>query len=150
MNEWPPESKLKEMVQIEDKSQVSADFINEYTFPLGFLNLLLSGDFNIEDQSDIDEIMNSFKMIKEKGIRTYEERFPSNEFQNPVNESNELVVEEIDKRIDRIKDVLLQEWTLEDIETKRSELEEARNQMHEITAIVRNGIPYQDLIVESK
>ncbi|MDQ5961901.1 MAG: hypothetical protein QG669_293, partial [Patescibacteria group bacterium] len=38
MNEWPPEPKLKEMVQIEEKSKVSADFINEYTFPRSFLD----------------------------------------------------------------------------------------------------------------
>ena len=74
MNEWPPQ--LKDMVQVENSSLVSADFINEYTFPRSFLDLLLSGDFDVKEQDDIDEILHSFKMIKEKGLRIYEERFP--------------------------------------------------------------------------
>lgn len=148
MNEWPPESvKLKEMVQIESKSNVSADFINEYTFPLGFLSLVLSGNFDVQDQFDIDEIINSFQMIKEKGIRTYEERFPATEFDSPVNESNELVVSEIDERVHELRDILYQEWTLEDVENKRDQLVRAKDIMNEMTAIIRNGIPYHNIEV---
>ncbi|MDQ5949749.1 MAG: hypothetical protein QG563_256 [Patescibacteria group bacterium] len=145
MNEWPPEPKLKEMVQIEEKSKVSADFINEYTFPRSFLDLLLSGNFDIKEQDDIDEILHSFQMIKDKGLKTYAERFPASEFQNPVNESNELIVEEIDKRMVFLKEVFDKEWTIEDIENKHDELVEAQNKMNEITLIIRNGIPYQEI-----
>ena len=146
MNEWPPQ--LKDMVQVENSSLVSADFINEYTFPRSFLDLLLSGDFDVKEQDDIDEIIHSFKMIKEKGLRTYEERFPSSEFKSPVNESNELVVGEIDKRIEFLKEVFGQEWTMEDVENKREVLVDAQNKMNEITLIVRNGIPYHDISKE--
>jgi hypothetical protein len=145
MNEWPPEPKLKEMVQIEEKSKVSADFINEYTFPRSFLDLLLSGNFDIKEQDDIDEILHSFQMIKDKGLRTYGERFPASEFQNPVNESNELIVGEIDKRITTVKEIFERDWTIEDIENKRDLLVEAQDKMNEITLIIRNGIPYQDI-----
>ncbi len=148
MNEWPPEPQLKEMVQIEENSNVSADFINEYTFPRSFLELLLSGNFDIKDQEDIDEILNSFKMIKEKGMRTYEERFPSSEFQTPVNEANELVVSEIDKRILSVNETFAKEWTMEDIENRRDELQRALLKMNEITSIIRNGIPFQDIVKE--
>ena len=143
MNEWPPQ--LKDMVQVENSSLVSADFINEYTFPRSFLDLLLSGDFDVKEQDDIDEILHSFKMIKEKGLRIYEERFPSSEFKSPVNESNELVVGEIDKRIEFLKEVFGQEWTMEDVENKREVLVDAQNKMNEITLIVKNGIPYHDI-----
>lgn len=149
MNEWPPEpQQLKEVVQIESKSQVSADFINEYTFPLGFLDFMLTGGLNIKDQSDIDEIFKSFKMIKEKGIRTYEERFPSTEFSDPVNESNELVVSEIDKRVMELRNIFYKDWTLEDIENERDQLEHAKHIMNELTLIIKNGIPFQNLSVE--
>jgi hypothetical protein len=132
-------------VQIEEKSKVSADFINEYTFPRSFLDLLLSGNFDIKEQDDIDEILHSFQMIKDKGLKTYAERFPASEFQNPVNESNELIVEEIDKRMVFLKEVFDKEWTIEDIENKHDELVEAQNKMNEITLIIRNGIPYQEI-----
>ncbi len=145
MNEWPPEPKLKEMVQIEEKSKVSADFINAYQFPLGILNLVLSGHFDIKEQDDIDEILHSFQMIKDKGLKTYAERFPASEFQNPVNESNELIVGEIDKRITAVKEIFEHDWTIEDIENKRDLLIEAQNKMNEITLIIRNGIPYQEI-----
>lgn len=146
MNEWPPEpTNLKEMVQIESKSHVSADFINEYTFPLGFLSLMLSGSFDIKDQFDIDEILNSFRIIKEKGLRTYEERFPSTEFSNPVTEDNELVVGEIDKRMLELRNIFFQEWTLEDVENRRDQFVHAKSLMEEITKIIRNGIPYKDI-----
>ena len=62
-----------------------------------------------------------------------------------MNESNELVVGEIDKRIEFLKEVFGQEWTMEDVENKREVLVDAQNKMNEITLIVKNGIPYHDI-----
>ncbi len=149
MNEWPPQEKvLKEMVQIESKSLVSADFINEYAIVQSMIEPILSGEYDVTSEQDSQDLKHSLDFISEKartGLRTYEERFPSSEYSSPVTEANELMVAEIDKRMSLIKNLLQKEWTIESIENDREKLAEARDIMNEITAIIQNGIPYQDM-----